>query len=97
MNGRYIYHLAIIDYLQAYDWNKKSENLLKIWIYNQEEYKTSAVNPVLYMNRFFKFMKENVIVNQKQKRDYSDRETLVRSFRHYDNNATSGGILPKLA
>jgi len=31
--GRYIYHMAIIDYLQAFDFEKQLENLLKVWIY----------------------------------------------------------------
>lgn len=31
-SGRYIYHIAIIDYLQDYNWEKKLENRLKIFI-----------------------------------------------------------------
>ena len=31
-NGKYIYHVAIIDYLQAYDFEKKAENFAKVWI-----------------------------------------------------------------
>lgn len=27
--GRYIYHLAIIDFLQTYNWQKKAERLIK--------------------------------------------------------------------
>jgi hydroxymethylpyrimidine pyrophosphatase-like HAD family hydrolase len=44
-NGKYIYHIAIIDYLQAFDLEKKAENFIKKYIYNREEYKISAVNP----------------------------------------------------
>ncbi len=62
-NGKYIYHIAIIDYLQAYDLEKKSENFIKVWLYNREEYKISAVNPDMYMRRFFKFMRDQVVIN----------------------------------
>lgn len=31
-NGRFIYHVAIIDYLQAFDTEKKLENFLKVWL-----------------------------------------------------------------
>jgi len=27
--GKYLYHVGIIDYLQAYDWSKKGEHFLK--------------------------------------------------------------------
>jgi len=63
-NGRYIYHIAIIDYLQAFNLEKRLENLIKVWLYNREEYKISAVAPEMYCHRFFKFMKDNVIINQ---------------------------------
>jgi len=32
-NGRYIYHVAIIDYLQDYNFEKKGENWIKVWLY----------------------------------------------------------------
>ena len=56
-NGRYIYHIAIIDYLQAYNLEKKAENWVKVWLYQRNEPLISAVNPTLYKKRFFKFMK----------------------------------------
>jgi len=51
-NGKYIYHVAIIDYLQEYNLEKKAENLLKVWVYNREEYRISAVNQTMYRERF---------------------------------------------
>jgi hypothetical protein len=72
-NGRFIYHIAIIDYLQEYNLEKKGENWIKVWLYNREEYRISAVNPKMYMERFYKFMKDNVIINQAQKNRYSAR------------------------
>jgi len=29
--GQYIYHMGIIDYLQAYDAMKRAENFVKVW------------------------------------------------------------------
>lgn len=62
-NGRYIYHIAIIDYLQGYDLEKKAENFYKVVLKQRKEYKISCVPPQLYKRRFRKFMRENVIIN----------------------------------
>ena len=62
-NGRFIYHIAIIDYLQEYNLEKKAENFIKVNFYQRDENKISATNPVLYMKRFYAFMKDEVIIN----------------------------------
>ena len=61
-NGKYIYHLGIIDYLQDFDISKKGENKFKSLKDDGEM--ISAVHPVKYCNRFFDFMQSQVIVNQ---------------------------------
>lgn len=61
-DGKYIYHIGIIDYLQSYNWNKKGENFLKTQI-SDGKY-ISAVEPIWYCERFFEFMRKEVIVNQ---------------------------------
>ena len=63
--GKYIYHMAIIDYLQGYDIEKRAENMIKVWLYQRDEDKISAVHPNRYAKRFIHFMRENVIINQK--------------------------------
>ena len=68
-NGRFIYHIAIIDYLQEYNLEKKAENFIKVNFYQRDENKISATNPLLYMKRFYQFMKEEVIINQIKKKD----------------------------
>ena len=62
--GRYIYNLAIIDYLQAYDLEKWGEHNLKVWIYMRDGTKISATHPNPYARRFLHFMREFVIINQ---------------------------------
>ena len=37
-NGRYFYHIAIIDYLQAYNLEKRLENAYKVYIKNSQEF-----------------------------------------------------------
>jgi len=49
----------------------------------------------MYMRRFYKFMKDNVVINQKQKKIYDDRQTVVRSFVYYDGVSKSGALLGK--
>lgn len=62
--GDYIYHIAIIDYLQHWNTEKQIESAYKVVIKNQNEYLVSAVNPDIYGKRFVKFMKTKVIINQ---------------------------------
>ena len=64
-SGRYIYHLAIIDYLQDYNIEKKLENRLKVLI-NKEGAEISAIAPKGYADRYFKFMRDKVIIDQKE-------------------------------
>lgn len=62
-NGKFIYHLGIIDYLQDYSTSKQLENLWKQHIL-QHGNMISAVNPYDYALRFLKFMRDNVIIDQ---------------------------------
>ena len=61
--GRYIYNLAIIDYLQSYDFEKWGEHQLKVWIYRRDGSLISACNPNPYARRYLHFMREFVIIN----------------------------------
>lgn len=60
--GKYIYHLGIIDYLQAYDTGKWAENFFKVWIKQADGNLISAVHPDLYATRFYRFMRKEVII-----------------------------------
>lgn len=62
--GRYIYHIGIIDYLQDYNIDKKLENLLKYRILMKGS-GISAVPPPDYADRFLRFMRDHVIIDQK--------------------------------
>lgn len=64
-SGKFIYHLAIIDYLQDFNLDKKMESALKTVI-NKEGAEISAIEPKRYANRYLKFMKEKVIIDQQQ-------------------------------
>lgn len=77
-DGRFIYNLAIIDYLQAYDWEKYGEHMLKVWVYQRDGAKISATDPNPYARRFQRFMREEVIINQKRgKRTTSFNQSFV--------------------
>lgn len=43
--GRYIYHVAIIDYLCQWDFDKKMENFFKVNFLRQRKDQLSAVAP----------------------------------------------------
>lgn len=66
--GRFIYHMAIIDYLQDFNIDKKLENKLKVFI-NEKGAEISAIEPTGYCKRFQRFMRDKVIIDQKGKEE----------------------------
>jgi hypothetical protein len=62
-NGKFIYYLGIIDYLQEYNWSKKIENAFKSQQNGKNRHQISAVPSIEYRDRFFNFMNQHVIVN----------------------------------
>jgi len=50
-------HLAIIDYLQEWNLNKKVERFSKVFILGKNGDGLSAIDPVVYARRFKNFMK----------------------------------------
>lgn len=65
-NGKFIYHISIIDYLQAYNMEKWMENKAKVYVLGRDGKLISAVHPKLYASRYLKFMKEHVIIDEKE-------------------------------
>jgi len=61
-DGKFIYHLGIIDYLQDFNFDKWGENKLKGIIADKDL--ISSVPPKQYLNRYFKFMQSQVVINQ---------------------------------
>jgi hypothetical protein len=56
-------HLAIIDYLQAWNLNKMSERVLKVGLLGKDADGLSAIDPAAYAKRFLAFMNSYVIKN----------------------------------
>lgn len=61
-NGKYIYHIGIIDYLQDFNFEKIMENKLKVMI-NKSGAQISAIEPKPYATRYLKFMRDKVIID----------------------------------
>jgi len=61
-DGKYIYHLGIIDYLQDFNFDKWAENKFKSLI--SDGTMISAVPPKNYKERYFNFMQNQVVINQ---------------------------------
>ncbi len=61
-SGRYIYHIGVIDYLQEFNLDKQLENKFKMLI-NKEGAQISAIQPKPYATRYFKFMRDKVIID----------------------------------
>lgn len=61
--GKFVYHLAIIDYLQEFNWDKWTESRFKIHVLRRPKKLISAVDPDLYKERFLKFMKTEVLMD----------------------------------
>lgn len=63
-DGKFIYHVGIIDYLQDFNIEKKLENFFKQYVKKKGNL-ISAVPPSKYAERFLRFMRDEVIVDQK--------------------------------
>lgn len=59
-DGRVKYHVALIDYLQEWNLNKKLERYAKIHFKNADPSGLSAIAPAEYQRRFMRFMKDIV-------------------------------------
>jgi len=59
-DGRVKYHVALIDYLQEWNLNKKLERYAKIYFKNADPSGLSAIAPAEYQRRFMRFMKDIV-------------------------------------
>lgn len=59
-----MYHIAIIDYLTQFNYQKKLESFYKVQIKNQNSKLVSCVEPNLYGDRFIEFIKKEVIINE---------------------------------
>ena len=64
---KFIYHIAIIDYLQDYNYDKKMENLVKTLL-KGDSAEISAVPPHRYSTRYMNFMSKEVILTEKKKK-----------------------------
>ena len=64
-DGRFIYHIGIIDYLQLFNFAKQVEYLYKDR--NSKKHLVSCVPPPPYATRYFNFMQSEVILNQSVK------------------------------
>ena len=62
-DGKYIYHLSIIDYLQKWNTSKILEHNAKKWLLGKDGQLISAVEPQKYGKRFKDFMFRNVLRN----------------------------------
>jgi hypothetical protein len=56
-----IYHLGIIDYLQTWDYHKKTERMSKILLHSHIQDTVSALPSKRYQKRFADFMQKHVI------------------------------------
>ena len=55
--GRFIYHVAIIDYLTEFNFTKKVERFFKTTILSKNSEGISDVPPDWYCKRFIEFMR----------------------------------------
>jgi len=61
-HGQKVFHLSIIDYLQEWNFSKKSERIAKTLLLNKDGAKLSAIEPNRYATRFRHFMDANVFI-----------------------------------
>mmetsp|Transcript_31619 Transcript_31619/g.36095 ORF Transcript_31619/g.36095 Transcript_31619/m.36095 type:complete len:159 (+) Transcript_31619:1964-2440(+) len=71
-NMMYIYHVAIIDYLQNYNLDKKMEHLVKTILRGRKS-EISAVPPERYSKRYIEFMENQVFIVDKKSLSAEER------------------------
>jgi hypothetical protein len=64
-NGSFHYYLAIIDYLQLFDFSKRLETQFKHIRYPNKKYQVSSISPLLYAARFLNFIQNSFLNLQK--------------------------------
>ena len=64
------YHIGIIDWLQQFTFQKKSEMCWKSSVQGKNKLLLSSVPPDFYQARFMKFMRDNVFAREKD--DYEN-------------------------
>ena len=62
IQGNCIYHVAIIDYLQAWDFKKRTERCIKTNLLGKDGPTLSAIEPTQYAERFKNFC-QNYVFN----------------------------------
>jgi hypothetical protein len=79
--GKYIYHVAIIDYLTEFNFKKQFESNYKIKFKRRDGTKISAVHPDFYAKRFNNFMKRQVFINEKENIVLNSDDVKIKLFR----------------
>jgi len=80
IDGKYIYHVGIIDYLQDFNLEKQFESKLKLFI-NKSGAQISAIDPKPYATRYLKFMRDKVFIDQKASKDDEDNTRILKKFK----------------
>ncbi|EGG23334.1 G-protein-coupled receptor family protein [Cavenderia fasciculata] len=63
-DGNFIYYIGIIDILQLYDFSKKMERFVKVYVVHKDKSGISAVPPDFYVERFMKRMYQIISPSQ---------------------------------
>ena len=83
-NGKYIYHVSVIDYLQKYDLNKKLERYYKVIFNGAQPDELSSISCDRYKKRFMDFMKNTVFNYQNNHRLDSGIDLASKQFNIMD-------------
>ena len=68
-NGRR-YHIGIIDYLQPYNYKKILEKYSKKLMKANIKLDTSAQDPIIYSNRFCRFVEKILAIDEEKEKEY---------------------------
>ncbi len=84
-NGKYIYILGLIDYLQKFNIRKFFENKYKKILYSKEIKYISSVDPTIYSDRMLNFAVNNIFINAEEKIENDKKKDTVDSEIKLDN------------
>lgn len=85
VDGKEIYHISVIDYLQLWNTNKKGERFLKTKFLGKKGDELSAVEPNFYRNRFVNVLTKRIITIALSEKQKKEQEKAANAFKDLVN------------
>ncbi|KAF0695071.1 Aste57867_14094 [Aphanomyces stellatus] len=80
ISGPGLYYIGVIDILQTWNWNKRLERWLKVWLRQKDPHGLSAIEPYPYQVRFETKLRDIIATEEPEAHDPSAAQHLMPLF-----------------